>query len=161
MSTNFLTAPGQPIMMMGSEVQMPVDASANIYQYAHVCINKTSGCIVRASDTASLIYTGVAIQGANNASGAAAAISALVENIDSQAYYAFPVAAGVTAPTNATWIGQYVYLVDDSGSVVLAANSSNKVIAGRVIQIIDTTGGLNSNGLVLVDRFDRFTLAST
>jgi hypothetical protein len=161
MSTNFLAAAGQPGMAVGSEVQMPVASSAKIYQYAHVCIQTSSGCIVRASDTSGLIYCGVSLQLADNTSGAAAAISAMVEALDSQPFYFMPVAAGVTAPTAATYVGEYVYLVDDNGSVVLAAGSTNKVIAGRCIQIVNTTGGLNSNGFLLVDRSDRGTLAST
>jgi hypothetical protein len=151
MATNFLSGPGAPITANGSYVVVPVEASANIYQYAHVCYD-SSGYIVRAADVSGNIYAGVTTNAANNASGAAGAISVTVETLATAPYYAYPVASGSTGTQ--AWVGVHAFIIDDSGSIVQAATSVNKVIVGRVIQMIDPT-------LMVVDRTDRYALATT
>lgn len=159
MAANYLTANGSPQGMEGNQIQMGVTANAVIYQNAHVIL--TSGYIARASDASSSLYVGISRTQTTTGTSTNGGVTVMVETIGpTTQYYAYPVASGVAAPTAATWIGNFLSIIDDNGSVELNAASTNHVNCGRCVAIIDSTGGLNSNGLVIVDRLDRATYST-
>jgi hypothetical protein len=101
----------------------PVKASTAIYKGSLVCADST-GYAVPGDDAAGLTLLGVAIEAANNASGANGDVSVRV-----QAAGVFSFAkSGTIAQAD---LGSALYVVDDQ-TVGLSAAVSNNIAAGRL-----------------------------
>ena len=125
-------------------IEYDVAASTTLYQGTLVCTDG-SGNLVQASDTASLLFAGMAQQAVDNSGGAAGAKTCRVEP---------PQNLGVleldaVSPAK-TWLGLLVYFSDDH-TVALKATTTNDIVVGRVIRVPNTAAA----GKVWVDTTDR------
>lgn len=114
----------------GVELDFPVINADIIYGGSFVCVN-AAGYALPASDTAGLIFQGIAVNRADNSLGNAGDISVTLRR------------RGLVRATLATAIsqanvGDNVFLVDDE-SVDLTANVTHKIFAGVIAKYIDTT----------------------
>ncbi len=114
----------------GVEVPVPVDDGDKIYAGAFVCVN-AAGYAVPGSDTAGLIFQGVAMEQKDNTLGADGALDVTVRR------RGLVKAIMGTAITQAN-IGDNVFLVDDQ-TVDLTANVTNNISCGKIVGYIDTT----------------------
>ena len=104
-------------------------AAVKVYKGANLNIN-TAGFAKGAGDTASEVFTGVAIETVDNSAGSAGALSvrAWTKGVFSMA----------CTGADQTWVGKDVYAVDDN-VVALAATTTNDVLVGRVVQFVSAT----------------------
>jgi hypothetical protein len=131
----------------GGILKNSVVASASVvFQGSHVCIDG-SGYTAVGADTSGFIYLGQSVS--PKATGAADGSVKISVQLPPR-YGVFT----ASSPTQA-WIGTHAFLADDSGVVVQAGSSTNKVIVGRIIYI-------DPDGVsVIVDTYDKYALATT
>lgn len=114
----------------GVELDFPVINADIIYGGSFVCVN-AAGYALPGSDTAGLIFQGIAVHRADNSLGSAGDITVTLRR------------RGLVRATLATAIsqaniGDNVFLVDDE-SVDLAGNTTNDIFCGIIAKYIDTT----------------------
>lgn len=114
----------------GVELDFPVINADIIYAGSFVCVN-AAGYALPGSDTAGLIFEGVAVNRADNALGSAGDITVTLRR------RGLIKATLATAITQAN-VGDNVFLVDDE-SVDLAGNTTNDIFCGIIAKYIDTT----------------------
>jgi hypothetical protein len=114
----------------GVEVPIPVINADIIYGGALTCVN-AAGYAVPGSDTAGLIFMGVATARADNSLGVLGAISVPVLR---RGLIKMTLATAITIAN----VGDEVFLVDDE-SVDLTANVTHKIFCGIIAAYIDTT----------------------
>ncbi len=114
----------------GVQLAFPVAASEDIYGGALTCVN-AAGYALEGSDTAGLIFEGVAMERKNNSSGSNGDLDVVLHRRG-----LFNVILD-TAITQAN-VGDNVFLVDDQ-TVDLTANVSNNILCGIIAKYIDTT----------------------
>jgi hypothetical protein len=114
----------------GVELAFPVINADCIYGGSLVCVN-AAGYALPGSDTAGLIFEGVAMNRADNTLGAAGAINV---NLRRRGLFKVTLATAITIAN----VGDNVFLVDDE-SVDLAANTDNDIFCGIIAQYIDAT----------------------
>lgn len=114
----------------GVEIPVPVDDGDVIYGGAFTCVN-AAGYAVPGSDTAGLIFMGVAMERKDNSLGLDGALSVVVRRRG-----LFKAIMG-TAISQAN-VGDNVFLVDDQ-TVDLTANTTNDIFCGIIAGYIDTT----------------------
>lgn len=114
----------------GVELPVPVDDGDKIYAGAFVCVN-AAGYAVPGSDTAGLIFVGVAMEQKDNTLGADGALS-----VNCRRRGLVKAIMG-TAITQAN-VGDNVFLVDDQ-TVDLSANVTNHISCGIIAGYIDST----------------------
>lgn len=115
---------------LGEEIAVPVDDGDVIYAGALVCVN-ADGYAVPGSDTAGLRFVGVARERADNREGADGAVSVIVRR---KGLFKMTLASAVTQAS----LGANVCIVDDQ-TVDLAAATTNDIVAGKIVELIDTT----------------------
>lgn len=114
----------------GDIQEYPVVADDIIYGGSLVAVN-AAGYALPGSDTAGLIFQGVAEARADNAGGAAGDI-----NVEVRRRGVFKLTAGsAVAQAN---VGDPVYLVDDQ-TVDIAADTTNDIFCGVIVGFIDST----------------------
>ena len=114
----------------GVEVAIPVDDADLIYGGAFVCVN-ADGYAVEGSDTAGLIFMGVATERKDNTDGEDGDLDVVVRR------RGLVKAILGTAITQAN-VGDNVFLVDDQ-TVDLAGNVTNDIFCGIIAAYIDST----------------------
>jgi hypothetical protein len=114
----------------GVELDFPVINADIIYAGSFVCVN-AAGYALPGSDTAGLIFEGVALDRADNSLGSAGDIRVPLRR------RGLVNATLATAITQAN-VGDNVFLVDDE-SVDLAGNTTNDIFCGIIAKYIDTT----------------------
>jgi hypothetical protein len=114
----------------GVELAFPVINADIIYGGSFVCVN-AAGYALPGSDTAGLIFEGVAIERVDNSLGNAGDKSVRLRR------RGLIKATLATAITQAN-VGDNVFLVDDE-SVDLAANTDNDIFCGIIAQYLDAT----------------------
>lgn len=124
-----LLADKQIELQDGVEKDFPVAASQKIFGGALVAVN-AAGYALEGSDTAGLIFQGVAMNQADNSSGANGAISVVVRRRGL-------VKCVIAAITQAN-VGDNVFLVDDQ-TVGLVATTTNDIFCGIIAGYIDAT----------------------
>ena len=124
-----LTEDKQIELQDGVEKDFPVAASQKIFGGALVAVN-ADGYALEGSDTAGLIFQGVAMGQADNSFGANGAISVVVRRKGL-------VKCVIAAITQAN-VGDKVYLVDDQ-TVGLAATTTNDILCGKIAGYVDAT----------------------
>ena len=125
-----LTEDKQIELMAGVELDFPVAASQEIFGGALGCVN-AAGYALEGSDTAGLIFQGVATGHVDNSSG---------DNGDKTVVFRRRGLVRVklnTAISQAN-VGDNVFLVDDQ-TVDLAANTTNDIFCGIIAKYISTT----------------------
>jgi hypothetical protein len=113
----------------GVEQGFPVKTGSTIYGGALVATDAT-GYLVRGSDTAALIFQGVAMERQDNALGQNGDLTCIVRRRGL-------IACLIAAATQAD-VGKNVFLADDQ-TVALTASSTNKIFCGVIAGIIDGT----------------------
>jgi len=114
----------------GVELSFPVINADIIYAGSFVCVN-AAGYALPGSDTAGLIFEGIALERVDNSAGDAGAKSVTLRR------RGLIKATLGTAITQAN-VGDNVFLVDDE-SVDIAANCDNDIFCGIIAQYIDST----------------------
>ena len=114
----------------GVEKDFPVAAAEKIYGGALVCVN-AAGYALGASDTANLIFQGIAMNQKDNGSGANGDLDVVLRR------RGFVKVIMDTAITIAN-VGDNVFLVDDQ-TVDLTANVTHNILCGIIAGYIDTT----------------------
>lgn len=114
----------------GVELGFPVINADIIYGGSFVCVN-ADGYALPGSDTAGLIFQGIALHRADNSLGNAGDITVTLRR------RGLVKATLATAITQAN-VGDNVFLVDDE-SVDIAANTTNDIFCGIIAQYIDST----------------------
>lgn len=114
----------------GVELDFPVINADIIYGGSFVCVN-ADGYALPGSDTAGLIFEGVAVERVDNSSGNAGDKSVRLRR------RGLVKATLGTAITQAN-VGDNVFIVDDE-SVDIAANTDNDIFCGIIAKYIDTT----------------------
>lgn len=114
----------------GVEVDLPMINGDIIYAGGWTCVN-AAGYALPGSDTAGLIFMGIATERKNNSAGALGAISVPVRR---RGLIKAKLATAITIAN----VGDEVFLVDDE-SVDLTANVTNKIFCGIIAKYIDTT----------------------
>jgi len=110
---------------------MDVDLAASTKVFAGSNVNYgASGYAKKASDTASEVFAGVAMETADNSTGSAGDVFVRVwkEGVFSMN----------CSGADRTWEGKDVYAVDDN-LVALAATTTNDVKVGRVVKYVSAT----------------------
>lgn len=131
-----------------SKAQRAVAASTTIYQGTLVGIN-SSGYLVPMSDTAGVVFDGVALETIDNSAGANAAKTCDVLPIEGlQPGQCLEVNAA--SPAIGTWLRKLVYAADDQ-TAQLDAGSTNKNVLGRCVAV-NVTG---SSGRILINPHDK------
>lgn len=125
-----LTEDKQIELQDGAELDYPVAASTKIYGGALVAVN-AGGYALPGSDTSGLIFQGIAMSQQDNSSGANGDKRIVLKRKG-----LIKVVMG-TAITQAN-VGDSVCL-DDDQTVDLAANTTNDIPCGKIVQFIDTT----------------------
>ena len=110
-------------------IQYKVKASTTIYAGAIVAVD-ASGYVVPGDDASGQTVVGIAVAQANNSAGASGDISVEVQT------GIFSFNGGGTAPTIAN-VGSTV-TVETDNEVALAADTTNDIIAGRLVEIDGT-----------------------
>jgi len=113
----------------GELIPLPVVADDCIYGGSLVAVN-ADGYLNPGSDTAGLIFAGVADARADNTGGAAGDITC---NVRRRGCYLFAIAAATQAN-----VGDVVYLVDDQ-TVGLAATTTNDIACGKIVEYYSAT----------------------
>jgi hypothetical protein len=114
----------------GKELAFPVAASEKIFGGALTCVN-ANGYALEGSDTAGLIFQGVATARADNSSGLNGDIDIVLRR------RGLVKVVMDTAITQAN-VGDEVFLVDDQ-TVDLVANVTNNIFCGVIAEYLDTT----------------------
>lgn len=114
----------------GVELGFPVINADIIFGGSFVCVN-AAGYALPGSDTAGLIFEGVALHRADNSLGSAGDIQVTLRR------RGLVKATLATAITQAN-VGDNVFLVDDE-SVDLAGNTTNDIFCGIIAQYLDAT----------------------
>lgn len=114
----------------GVEVSIPVINADIIYAGANVCVN-AAGYALPGSDTAGLIYMGVARENVDNSLGDAGDLSVTLRR---RGLVKMEFQAAISIAN----MGDNVFLVDDQ-LVDLTANVTNKIFCGVIAKYIDTT----------------------
>ena len=130
---------------------IPLAASAVVVGNGYVCTD-TNGNLNAASDTSGFVFCGSSAQDVSNATGAAGAQIAMVNDFSLMPRYQKIATTGLTRAA----VGAMSYFTNTAGAasaVGLAASSSNKVSAGRIVDFVSST-------FVVIDTWDRFTLAT-
>jgi hypothetical protein len=104
----------------------PVGAAKKIYQGSLVVTDDTTGLLEAATDASGKTFAGVAYEPADNTGGAAGAITCRIQKRGS---FLYPFTG--STPTAAV-IGKKAY-VSDSGTVALAATTTNDVYCGDIV----------------------------
>lgn len=125
-----LTEDKQIELQDGVEKDFPVAAAEKIFGGALACVN-AAGYALEGSDTAGLIFQGIAMNRKDNSLGANGDLSVVLRRRG-----LVKVIMG-TAITIAN-VGDNVFLVDDQ-TVDLTANVTNKIFCGIIAGYIDTT----------------------
>lgn len=105
----------------------PVSAAEIIYLGALVCTN-AAGDAIAASDTAGLLFRGVATEHVDNSAGAAGALRVKVRKNGAHQF----VAAGLAATNE----GDKVFATDDQ---LVALSTTNDIMVGRLTQFVSAT----------------------
>lgn len=113
----------------GVEVAFPVDDGDIIYAGALVCVN-AAGFAVPGSDTAGLIFMGLARERVDNHDGQDGDVSVLLRR---RGLIAMEFATAISQAN----VGDNVFIVDDQ-TVDLAANVTNKIFCGIIAEYIDS-----------------------
>jgi len=116
--------------MEGDELDFPVAATEKIYG-GGLCAVNAAGYALPGSDTAGLIFQGVAVEQKDNSSGANADLDVVLKR------RGLFKAIMDTAITQAN-VGDNVFLVDDQ-TVDLTANVTHNIFCGIIAKYIDTT----------------------
>ena len=114
----------------GVEISLPVDDGDVIYAGAIVCLN-ADGYAVPGSDTAGLKMAGIAREKADNSAGADGAVSVILRR---QGIFKMTFSAAITQAA----VGADACIVDDQ-TVALAATTTNDIVAGEIVELIDST----------------------
>lgn len=114
----------------GVEVSIPVVNADIIYAGSNVCVN-AAGYALPGSDTAGLIFQGVATENVDNAAGAAGAKNVTVRR---RGLVKMEFATAISIAN----MGDNVFLVDDQ-LVDLAGNVTHAIFCGVIAGYIDTT----------------------
>ena len=114
----------------GVEIPVPVDDGDKIYGGALTCAN-AAGYLVPGSDTAGLIFMGVAMEQKDNTDGLDGDLDCVVRR------RGLVKCIMGTAITQAN-VGDNVFLVDDQ-TVDLAGNVTHDIFCGNIAEYIDTT----------------------
>lgn len=114
----------------GVELAIPVDDGDIIYAGALVCVN-AAGYAVPGSDTAGLIFQGVARERADNSAGLDGAVSVTVRR---RGLFKMPFATAISQAN----VGDNVFIADDQ-TVDVAANLTNDIFVGIIAEYIDST----------------------
>lgn len=114
----------------GVELAFPVINADIVYGGSFTCVN-AAGYALPGSDTAGLIFQGIAMHRADNSLGAAGDITVTLRRRGL-------VKATLATPITIANVGDDVFLVDDE-SVDLVANVTNAIFAGVIAQYLDTT----------------------
>ena len=114
----------------GVEVDLPVINADIIYAGGWTCVN-AAGYALPGSDTAGLIFMGIATQRADNSLGALGAISVPVRR---RGLIKAKMATAITIAN----VGDNVFLVDDE-SVDVTGNVTHNIFCGIIAKYIDTT----------------------
>lgn len=109
--------------------QGPVAASTKLYGGALLCFN-ASGYLVKGADTAGLIFAGVCRDQKDNSSGSAGDLTA---EFDRKGLHLVNMGTAITQAN----VGDAVCLVDDQ-TVDLAANTTNDIACGKIIEYVTT-----------------------
>lgn len=117
----------------GVELGFPVINADIIYGGSYVCVN-AAGYALPGSDTAGLIFEGVALHRADNSLGQAGDIQVTLRRRGL-------IKATFATPITIANVGDNVFLVDDE-SVDLAGNTTNDIFCGIIAQYIDATHGM-------------------
>lgn len=115
---------------VGEEVAVPIDDGDKIYAGAFVCAN-AGGYGVPGADTAGLTFVGVAREGGDNTNGADGAVSVIVRR---KGVFKMTFASAITQAA----VGANACIVDDQ-TVDLAAATTNDIVAGKIVEFIDST----------------------
>ena len=111
----------------GKVQAQPVGVAKRIYQGALLVTDDTTGLLEAGTDASGKTFAGIAYEPADNTSGSAAAITCRVQKRGSLVY------AFSGSLTNAC-LGKKAYIVD-SGTVALAATTTNDVYCGDIVAI--------------------------
>lgn len=114
----------------GVEISLPVINADIVYAGGLTCVN-AAGYALPGSDTAGLIFMGVARENVDNSLGAVGALSVVVRR---RGLFKMKLATAITIAN----VGDEVFLVDDE-SVDVTANVTNKIFCGIIASYIDTT----------------------
>ncbi|MHB8772967.1 MAG: hypothetical protein ACYC7J_18385 [Syntrophales bacterium] len=114
----------------GVELGLPMINADICYGGGLTCVN-AAGYALPGSDTAGLIFMGVAMGRADNSLGTAGAIEV---NVRRRGLFKMTLATAITIANE----GDNVFIVDDE-SVDLTANVSNHIFCGIIAKYIDTT----------------------
>lgn len=114
----------------GVEIAFPVDDGDIIYAGALACVN-AAGYLVPGSDSAGLIFMGLAREHADNHDGDDGAVSCLLRR---RGLIAMEFATEISQAN----VGDNVFIVDDQ-TVDLTANVTNKIFCGIIAEYIDST----------------------
>lgn len=114
----------------GVELDFPMVASDIIYGGSWVAVN-AAGYALPGSDTAGLIFGGIATQRVDNSAGAAGAKSVVLKR---KGTYKATMATAISQAN----VGDNVYLVDDN-LLDVAANTTNDILCGKIRGYIDST----------------------
>lgn len=119
-----LTADRAVTMEVGSVRSYPVKASTTIYAGSIVCVLNSTGYAEPGSDTANLVFVGIARRKADNSSGSAGDISVEVDCIHGSTWR-----FAATSLAQADGDGTQVYVSDDQ---TVAKSTTNSVKIGRL-----------------------------
>jgi len=114
------------------ELNIPLAASAAVvYKGSLVAVDTTaSGYGSVAGDTADQRVVGIALEEKDNSAGAAGGLSVLVRRGKIEKFTA--------ASADQAWVGNLVYVVDDT-TVALAATTTNDIVVGMVVKVDSAT----------------------
>ncbi|MBC7806087.1 MAG: hypothetical protein H7145_08035 [Akkermansiaceae bacterium] len=113
----------------GDLVAYRVLGATKIYKGALVAVVDASGFLSKASDAAGLTFAGVALEGADNATGVSGDVGVRVEKTGT---FILDFSGGAVTQTA---LGKKVYAVDDH-TVGLAATTANDLYVGDVVALI-------------------------
>lgn len=109
----------------------PVRMSASLKIFAGALVSRNAaGYAIKAADTASTKFAGIADKTSDNSAGAAGAKKVKV--------WSTGVVDLACSGADQTWEGQKVYAVDDQ-TVALAATTTNDVLVGVVTEFVSAT----------------------
>lgn len=111
----------------GEVLSFPVEESTKIYEGALVSVN-AAGYLVNATDAANDLFIGVADETADNSSGADGAIECKVR-------IGGVIDVASAATLSIANVGDPVYVADNQ-TIDLAANLTNDVLVGRVVNFV-------------------------
>lgn len=116
--------------MDGELLDIPVAASQKIFGGAAVCVN-AAGYALEGSDTAGLIFMGMAQEQKDNSSGSNGDKVIVVR---CKGFFKMILDTAISQAN----VGDDVFLVDDQ-TVDLAANTTNDIFMGQIVKYVDST----------------------